>query len=113
MASAMDAADRSHAETTESLISAQRSGEALEFKWVKGPSSSTRNINSRPVRIAGELPCSLLFADVDGSRALPVLPPGGSESERALLADVWAPKRTPENLPRQKQQYLARSLFAE
>jgi len=61
--------------------------------------------------MAGELlrSRSRLFGGVDGSRDLRR---GGSESERAL-ADVWAPKRTPENLPWQQQQYLARSLFAE
>ena len=91
----------------ELLTSGRRSGERLEFQYANGPSSSTRKINSMPARIGAELLRPRLGVADDGC----VLPCVGSESGR-VLADRWALKRTPENLPLQQQQYLARSLFA-
>jgi len=103
---ASDVQVRCHAAATESLTNGQCAGMRVDSWYVNGPSSSSRKTSSSFARDAVD---RLRPWAVRGARGAA----RGVESESGnVLADVWAPKRTPENLPLQEQQYLARSLLA-
>ncbi|MDM0109524.1 hypothetical protein QTH97_31680 [Variovorax sp. J22R24] len=99
-----DVTDAAEEETAFSIV-AQPLASWLEYQYANAPINSRRSNSTRkPMR----LPVGLRFSVRVGTGEVDE----GSSEPGAVLAVVFAAKRTPENLPLQPQQYLARSLFA-
>jgi hypothetical protein len=105
-----EAAEEETAEETELSIVDQPTASWLEYQYASAPSiRNNRNSTRKPVRLPEWLRApSARFSVRVGTGCVDE----ASSEPGAVLAEVFAAKRTPENLPLQPQQYLARSLFA-